>query len=75
MNATDKLFGQVIGAIRHSLEGNGPASVRVVERDGNTVAAVVFVIPGPAGKIVEDALSELYDFLGWTIAKEGHGEV
>jgi hypothetical protein len=75
MKEMEKLAQSIMGAVRHALDGHGPASVRVTETGSQKVAAVVFVIPGPAGEIVDDALEKLYDVLGWDVAKQGKGEV
>lgn len=75
MTELENLAQHIVGAIQHALDGNGPASVRVTEKGTDKVAAVVFVIPGPAGVIVDDALDRLYDVMGWTVAKGTQGEI
>lgn len=74
MSAMDKLAGHIMAALRHALEGNGPASVRVIGKDSGEVDAVVFIVPAPAGEIVDEALNKLYAAMGWHTIREGRGE-
>lgn len=74
MNRLEKLTESILGGLRHCLEGHGPASVKVMGPEAGKVAAVVFIVPAPAGEIVDDALNRLYDALGWTVQSEGQGE-
>ena len=69
-----EILSQVGGAIEHALKGSGPCSLRILSGPTERVAAVVFIIPGPAGEIMDDALDRLYAELGWKASRQGKGQ-
>jgi hypothetical protein len=70
----EEIAKQLVDAVAHTLSGNGPASVRLHGPHGMEDGAVVFVIPGPVGIIVDEALHKLYGKLGWKVQQQGQGE-
>jgi hypothetical protein len=73
MSGTEKLALQLVQTVDHVLRGNGPASMTITQRGSREPACVVFVVPAPAGPLIDEFLHKLYRTLGWPVAREGEG--
>lgn len=74
MSREQELARTLVDAVTHTMGGRGPSSVRLDAPETPSGGVCVFVIPGPVGIIVDDALNRLYEALGWRVAKEGREE-
>lgn len=62
-------------AVRHALDTKGFASVALKTPGTEAPFAVVFVIPGRVGALVDAFLSDLYRIAGWHVEKDAGTEV
>jgi hypothetical protein len=69
MKASDQLVKQLVAAVEHVLQGEGPASLTLTRAGLDQPEAVVFVIPAPVGPLVDTFLNDLYLMLGWGVQK------
>lgn len=65
MKLSNECAKRLLDAVGHTLNGNGPASVTVLNPGSRMPAAVVFIIPAPVGVLVDTFLNDLYMVLGW----------
>lgn len=75
MKNHEAIARELVGAVAHALNGNGPASVILKGPGGPESGCVVFVIPGLPGLILDEALDRLYAHIGWKVAQKGQREV
>jgi hypothetical protein len=65
MKLSDECVKRLLGAVEHTLLGNGPASVTVFDVLTREPAAVMFILPAPIGPLVDTFAKDLYTVLGW----------
>lgn len=66
----EQIAKELVSAVSHTLNGNGPSSVRLQGPHGMQDGCVVFVFGGEVGIIIDEALERLYAHLGWRVLKK-----
>jgi hypothetical protein len=75
MTLSNEVAESIGGAVEHALGTNGPASLTLYRPGTTEPLAVVFVLPGRVGTLVDTFLTDLYALLGWRVDKDGPKEV